>query len=71
MKKELWCNKRNNHKFLLVHKDGYGHTTIKQFILAPQMENPNFTGDGCFHRWRKQNRDSLLEDYFYVSEALK
>lgn len=71
MKKELWVNNRNNHKFLLVHKDGYGHTTIKQFILSPLMEKPNYTGDGCFHRWRKANRDELLNDYRYVCEALK
>ncbi len=63
MRKYLYVNKRNANKRLEVHYDGYGHYTVKQFIQNPITLHRNYTGDRCFHRWRKANLVELLKDY--------
>lgn len=63
MKCAIFVNKRNFNKRLDVHYDEDGHYTVKQFILNPNTGYRNYTGDGNFHRWRKDNLMELLQDY--------
>mgnify|MGYP001132741286 CR=1 FL=1 len=58
----IYQNRRNEHKYLEVHNDGYYHNSVKQYMLW-QNGVKNFTGDRRLHRWRKQNLIELLEDY--------
>lgn len=67
MIRTMYRNKRNNHKFIEVHNDGYYHNSIKQLIIAGDVTNP--VGDGCLHRWRKANLMELLEDYVEMPKA--
>lgn len=58
-------NKRNPNKYIEKHDDGYGHSSLKQYMQWDRdgeiVTNP--TGDNRLHRWRKRNADELLEDY--------
>lgn len=70
---KFYQNKRNVCKYLEVHNDGHYHNSVKQFIIARlwkngelMIETRNETGDGCLHRWRKENLNTLLEDYMEV-----
>lgn len=62
MKAKVYVNKRNANKKLLVHNDGHYHNYVKPFM---EFENGvvNFLGDKCFHRWKKAELNTLLEDY--------
>lgn len=63
-------NKRNPNKYVEEHNDGYGHRSLKQYMQW-DTENgtvTNPTGDRKLHRWRKANRDDLLEDYEEVAD---
>ena len=60
---DVYRNKRNPHKFIEVHKDGEGHTTVRQFMHWDSTKVTNKTGDGNLHRWKKGNLPALLEDY--------
>ena len=61
--KLVYQNKYNSNKYIEVHYDGYGHFSVKQFMYWAATGVKNFTGDGCFHRWRKANLLELLNDY--------
>ena len=58
----IYRNKRNPHKYIEVHNDGYYHNAVRQYMLFSNGVK-NMVGDGFLHRWRKKNLDSLLEDY--------
>lgn len=62
----IYQNKRNRHKYLEIHNDGYYHNALKQFM---KWDNgvKNFTGDGKLYRWRKANLMKLLADYSLVN----
>lgn len=64
-------NKRNPNKKLEVHEDGYGHRSAKQYMEWPSTGVKNPTGDGNFHRWRKQNMNELLEDYNEINHTFE
>lgn len=57
-----YINKRNSHKFLIVHRSACGHYLVKQVMI---FENGvmNKTGSGIFHRWKKADLVNLLNDY--------
>lgn len=69
---KIYRNKRNGNKYLEVHNDGHYHNTVKQYMywernvltdeLLPKPIK-NLIGDGCLHRWRKENLKELLDDY--------
>lgn len=66
----IYRNNRNDHKYLEVHNDGHYHNTVRQYIETSRYVNGrkvgivrNYTGDGCLHRWRKENLKNLLTDY--------
>lgn len=63
-------NKRNPHKYIERHDDGYGHRSLKQYMEWDRdggtVTNP--TGDGNLHRWRKKDAEELLEDYNEIYE---
>lgn len=69
MKKTTVCtyrNIRNQHKYIEVHFDGYGHQTVRQFMYWQATGVKNLLGDRCLHRWSKENFNVLLEDYVAV-----
>lgn len=57
-----YVNKRNPHKIIEIHCDGYSHYAVKQMILAENGVT-TFPGDGHLHRWRLNNLRELLNDY--------
>lgn len=61
----IYRNRRNRHKYLEVHSDGYSHWTVRQFMNFNEHGVVNPTGDGFLHRWRKAYLDEVLEDYEY------
>lgn len=63
-------NKKNPNKYLEEHNDGHGHRSLKQYMSWDTEDGPvvNPTGDGNLHRWRKANRDELLEDYIDITD---
>ena len=61
----IYQNRRNEHKYLEVHNDGYYHNSVKQYMLCTDGTR-NLTGDRRLHRWRNQNLIGLLEDYMPV-----
>lgn len=63
---KTYRNKRNPHKYLEVHDDGYGHRSAKQYMHWNSTGVTNPTGDDNLHRWRKGNLDELLDDYEQV-----
>ncbi len=63
---KYYVNKKNPNKYLEVHNDGYYHNSVRQFLTVyrrPSRTTKNYTGDGCLHRWRKNNLRELLSDY--------
>lgn len=62
---EIWRHKTNARKHLEIHKDGYYHYSVKQFILTDDGDR-SYTGDRCLHRWRKKDLCELLKDYHYL-----
>lgn len=52
-----YANKRNPHKVLEIHCDGYGHYSFRQKVLG------NYVGDGKLHRMNKSFLDTLIQDY--------
>ncbi len=63
----IYRNKRNPHKYIEVHNDGYYHNTVKQFMFWKENLVRNELGDRCLHRWRITDLKALLEDYQLVS----
>lgn len=76
-------NKRNPHKRAEVHRDGYGHRTVKPYMQWDEGEEidygngqkviqretvHNTLGDGRFHRWRKDNFHDVFETDYEVME---
>ncbi len=69
-------NKRNPHKRVEVHNDGYGHRSLKQYMgykkgdrisrgdgnpdLIIDKDYRNDLGDRRLHRWRKKNFDDVI-----------
>lgn len=66
-------NKRNKHKVIIVKNDGYGHNYVKQIMLVKDMFGEIIINDyiGFYSRWKKNNLDTLLSDYFRVSGTPK
>ena len=65
----IYRNKKNENKYIEVHSDGYGHNSVIQYMywqITPINSVKVKNGDGCLHRWRKQNLADLLEDYVLV-----
>lgn len=67
----IYKNLRNSNKYLEVHNDGHYHNTVRQYIETTTFVKgrrcgivKNYTGDGCLHRWRKENLKELLTDYY-------
>ena len=58
----IFKNKRNPHKRLEVHNDGYYHNSVKSYM---EWDNgvKNLLGNKKLNRWKKANLDELLEDY--------
>lgn len=67
----LYVNKKNPHKFLEIHNDGYGHNSVRQFMYWKMNGVKNHVGDGFLYRWRKNNLSELLEDYKRVGRNYK
>lgn len=72
---KIYRNKRNNHKYIEVHNDGHRHNTVRQYIETPIYIKGkkvslvrNYMGDGCLHRWRKENLSELLSDYVLTTQ---
>lgn len=74
---KIYRNTRNEHKFIEIHNDGYGHNSVKQFMYwnkDPITGNlikkaiKNITGDQKLHRWNKANLQKLLRDYELINE---
>lgn len=66
-----YINRRNSNKFLIVHRSSCGHYLVKQVMI---FDNGviNKTGDGLFHRWKKKDLVSLLNDYMlYIDLMIK
>ena len=63
----MWyVNNRNEHKYMIVKKYACRHTSMKQCIIFDYQAIMNFTGDGCFHRFRKSTVIDILSDYTLV-----
>lgn len=74
----IYKNLRNGNKYLEVHNDGHYHNTVRQYIETNTFCKgrkvgivKNYSGDGCLHRWRKQNLNELLEDYICCAIMMK
>lgn len=63
MEVKFYVNKRNPHKIIEVHNDGYYHNSVRQFLYWRSTQVKNHTGDGKLHRWRIGNLQELLDDY--------
>lgn len=65
MKILKYMNKENANKYLEVHDDGYGHSSVKQYMEwdTPRGHVKNLTGTGRLNRMSKEQLDTLLEDY--------
>lgn len=78
-------NKRNPHKYMEIHNDGYGHRTARQYMqwnkgdeidlgdtkLVQDHDVKNFTGDGRLHRMNKNWRDEVLDTDYELVENKK
>ena len=73
---KIYRNRTNENKYIEVHRDGHGHSAVRQFIAWRRTMRAggtgyrinagvtlNYTGDGFLHRWRAENLRELLEDY--------
>lgn len=63
---KLYKNKRNPSKCIEVHNDGHYHNSVQQYMMwINGVKNP--MGDGHLHRWKRENLNTLLEDYELVA----
>lgn len=63
MKIKIYRNKRNPHKYIESHYYKCGHVSARQFMHWNSTDVTNILGDRCFHRYKKRDLESILEDY--------
>ena len=65
MKVQLYRNMSNPNKYVEVHYYECGHVSARQFMHW-NNDVTNLLGDRCFHRYRKVDLASILDDYIPV-----
>lgn len=67
MKKTIYMNNRNSHKFIEVVRYGCGHYYAVQFMRWGQVVNKLGSRTGRRFRFTKGTLNEILEDYTAVA----